>query len=174
MTVKLPFVAPIGPVSRGTDRLWVGRRVSGYCPPYWREQRVSQGLEVREARLWWGWRWGLENSESTMYLIQYIISGPIGGHSLRHEFNIWRISCFWLFCFENSSVSSGTLREFSNDSFRAETNSRDICRDRSAPVSFAQFGGTAVSRRQPNSWWESETQNERRSTNGSAGASRQG
>jgi hypothetical protein len=38
--------------------------------------------------------------------------------------------------------------------FRADTNSRDICRDRNEFVSFAQFGGTAVSRRQSRSWWE--------------------
>jgi hypothetical protein len=40
------------------------------------------------------------------------------------------------------------LRQSSNDSFYAETNSCGICRDRRARVSFAHFGGTAVSARQ--------------------------
>src|SRR6266516_5347345 len=61
----------------------LGGEFPGYFPPYWSEQRVSQGLEGRQACLWWGWRWGLENLESAMYLIQYVISGSIGGHSLR-------------------------------------------------------------------------------------------
>jgi hypothetical protein len=42
----------------------------------------------------------------------------------------------------------GFLRESSNDSFHTETNLCGICRDRRARVSFAHFGGTAVSARQ--------------------------
>jgi len=40
------------------------------------------------------------------------------------------------------------LRESSNDSFHTETNLSGSCRDRRARVSFAHFGGTAVSARQ--------------------------
>jgi hypothetical protein len=40
------------------------------------------------------------------------------------------------------------LRQSSNGSFHAETDLCGICRDRRARVSFAHFGGTAVSARQ--------------------------
>src|SRR5215472_9832347 len=73
---------------------------------------------------------------------------------------------FWLFCFANSSASSGTLRQSSNDSFHAETNLCGICRDRRARVSFAHFGGTAVSARQTEVALASETHNERRAVTG--------
>jgi hypothetical protein len=69
-----------------------------------------------------------------------------------------------LFCLRgraNSCAHSGTLRRTACAALHAETNSCGVCRNRHARVSIAQFGGTAVSRRQTNSRRENETHNQR-------------
>src|SRR5262249_16422006 len=53
-----------------------------------------------------------------------------------------------------------------HDSFHAETNLCGICRGRRARVSFAHFGGTAVSARQTEFALASETHNERHAVTG--------
>jgi hypothetical protein len=44
------------------------------------------------------------------------------------------------------SAVCGTSYRLADDHFHAETNSCDICGARHAPVSFAEYSGTAVSR----------------------------
>jgi len=77
----------------------------------------------------------------------HIVFGVSAGGTLRLALRQAGRGDFWLFCFANSSASSGTLRQSSNDSFHAETNLCGICGDHRPRVSFAHFGGTAVSAR---------------------------
>jgi hypothetical protein len=66
--------------------------------------------------------------------------------SLRHDLSIRRYCDISNLPFANCPTNCGTSYGLADDAFHAETNSCGICGTRHASVSFAECGGTAVSR----------------------------